>query len=122
MPVEPPFRADERASLVGFLAAQRATLERKCAGLDAEALARRAVEPSALSLLGLVRHLADVERGWFREVLAARGRPTALLLGHRPRRRLPRRRWVLLHVIEEYARRNGHADLLREQIDGSVGL
>ncbi len=61
MPTEPPVLADERASLVGFLAAQRETLRRKCAGLDAEALARRAAEPSVLSLLGLVRHLADVE-------------------------------------------------------------
>ncbi|CAM02249.1 uncharacterized protein DUF664 [Saccharopolyspora erythraea NRRL 2338] len=65
---------DERPVLVGFLAAQRATLELKCAGLDGEP-ARRAVEPSTLSLLGLVRHLADVERRWFRRVLAGQDAP-----------------------------------------------
>jgi hypothetical protein len=58
---DPALRADERATLVGFLRGQRETLGRVCAGLDVTALARRAVEPSALSLLGLVRHLADVE-------------------------------------------------------------
>jgi uncharacterized damage-inducible protein DinB len=166
MPTEPPFLGDERASLVGFLAAQRETLERKCAGLGAEALARRAAEPSALSLLGLVRHLADVERGWFREVLAAQEAPprfssaadpdgdfhgaapepgqvgrawaawrdevafaervvdesTLDATGYDRRRGSVSVRWVLLHMIEEYARHNGHADLLRERIDGAVGL
>ncbi|MGH3388443.1 MAG: DUF664 domain-containing protein [Actinomadura sp.] len=60
----------ERDTLVGYLRDQRLTLELKCSGLDAGAMARRSVEPSNLSLLGLVRHLADVERGWFRRVLA----------------------------------------------------
>ena len=59
-----PTRADERATLVAFLRWQRDTLELKCSGLDATGLARRSVDPSTLSLLGLVRHLAEVERGW----------------------------------------------------------
>ena len=136
-----------------------------CAGLDATALARRAVEPSTLSLLGLVRHLAEVERGWFREVLAGRSDPPlfssaaepdgdfdgaaadpALVdaawaawrdevafaervvterdlgdTGHDPRYGPVSVRWVLAHMIEEYARHNGHADLLRERVDGVTG-
>ena len=66
----------ERATLVGFLRDQRLTLELKCAGLDADGMARRSVEPSSLSLLGLVRHLADVERGWFRRRLAGQDAPS----------------------------------------------
>lgn len=65
-----PCLGDERATLVEFLRCQRLTLELKCADLDAGALARRPVEPSTLSLLGLVRHMAEVERIWFRERLA----------------------------------------------------
>src|SRR5689334_9883239 len=64
-----PADGDERRMLVDFLGAQRATLELKCTGVDTE-LSRRSVPPSTLSLLGLVRHLADVERRWFRRVLA----------------------------------------------------
>jgi hypothetical protein len=60
--------------LVGFRTARRATLKLKCAGLEGD-LARRSVEPSTLSLLGRVRHLADVERRWFRQVLAAQDAP-----------------------------------------------
>ena len=63
---DPPTRGDERATLLGFLRWQRYTLELKCSGLDAASLALRAVEPSTMSLLGLVRHMAEVERGWFR--------------------------------------------------------
>jgi Protein of unknown function (DUF664) len=96
----------ERATLVGFLRDQRLTLELKCAGLGAADLARRSVPPSNLSLLGLVRHLADVGRGWFRRRPA--GQDDVL-------------REVLVHMIEEYARHNGHADFLRERIDGRVG-
>jgi hypothetical protein len=66
---------DERRTLTGFLDRQRHTLETKCAGLDAAALARRAVPPSTMSLLGLVRHAADVERAWFRRVLAGDDAP-----------------------------------------------
>jgi uncharacterized damage-inducible protein DinB len=165
--VHPPLRGDERAILAGYLHQQREILERKCAGLDAAALARRSVEPSTLSLLGLVRHLAEVERGWFRVVLAAEDVPPLFaseadpdgdfdgaapdealvaeawaawraevafaerlvaevpdldVTGYAPRRGSVSVRWVLLHMIEEYARHNGHADLLRERIDGSVGV
>jgi uncharacterized damage-inducible protein DinB len=163
---EPPPQGDERATLVGFLRWQRETLELKCAGLDAADLARRAVEPSTLSLLGLVRHLADVERGWFRGVLAAQDAPPHFrsdanrdeafdgalpdedlvdqawelwrmevansdrlvdeaanldVSGIDPWRGSMSLRWVLVHMIEEYARHLGHVDLLRERIDGRVG-
>ncbi|MFE7961017.1 DinB family protein [Streptomyces sp. NPDC057413] len=159
-----PATGDERAMLVAVLDAQRATLELKCAGLEAE-LAERSVAPSSLSLLGLVRHLADVERRWFRAVLAGQDvelrfsspdRPegdfdgatpgtveeswvawreevafareftaTAPHLdveGHDGWRGTVSLRWVLIHMVEEYARHNGHADLLRERIDGAVGV
>jgi hypothetical protein len=66
---------DERTTLVESLRCQRLTLELKCAGLDAEAMARRAVEPSTMSLLGLVRHLAEVERGTFRRLMAGQDAP-----------------------------------------------
>src|SRR2546423_15514005 len=64
------FENNERAMLVGYLSDRRLTFEMKCAGLDAEGMARRSVEPSDLSLLGLLRHLADVERSWFRQEMA----------------------------------------------------
>ncbi|MER7951019.1 DinB family protein [Streptomyces sp. NPDC096079] len=153
--------------LAGFLADQRATLVLKCAGLGEE-LAHRAAEPSTLSLLGLVRHLADVERHWFQEILAGRkdvrplfsspdspdgdfdgaaAGPEAVTeaweawraaVAHADRftaqapdldvwgedewRGRVSLRWVLVHMIEEYARHNGHADLLRERIDGTRGV
>ncbi|MFJ2829555.1 DinB family protein [Streptomyces sp. NPDC087263] len=157
---------DERGMLVCVPAAQRATLELKCAGPGAE-LSRRSVEPSTLSLLGLVRHLADVERRWFRSVLAGQDAssrfateaapdedfdgavadpavaataweawraevafaerflteaPDLDVEGQDSRLGAVSLRWVLIHMIEEYARHNGHADLLRERIDGAVGL
>src|SRR5712691_8995818 len=65
-----PGLGDERATLNEFLRCQRLTLQLKCDGLDAGQLARRAVEPSTMSLLGLVRHMAEVERGWFRRRFA----------------------------------------------------
>jgi len=98
-----PSLGDEGATLSEFLRYQRLTLHLKCEGLDAAQLACRAVEPSTMSLLGLLRHMAEVERGWFR-----RRRPGSL-------------RELLVHMIEEYARHNGHADLLRERIDGRIG-
>lgn len=163
---EPPPQADERATLAGFLRWQRETLELKCSGLDAADLARRAVEPSTLSLLGLIRHMADVERGWFRRVMAGQEAPPHFrsdadadgafdgaaadpelvsqawdvwrtevafaerfvdeapeldITGNEAWRGAMSLRWVLIHMVEEYARHNGHADLLREQIDGKVG-
>ena len=70
-----PRLGDERTTLVEALRCQRLTLEMKCAGLDAEAMARRAVPPSTLSLLGLVRHLAEGERGTFRVMMAGQDVP-----------------------------------------------
>ncbi len=161
---EPPHTADEKATLLGFLTYQRATLAWKCEGLSAEQLAARAVPPSALSLLGLLRHAAEVERGWFRDVRrtesrgiywteeepnlefdgaiadpALVGRAYAdwraeiayadeMIAAHdlgdafsQEKGETFSLRWILAHMIEEYARHNGHADLLRESIDGSTG-
>src|SRR3954471_20228129 len=70
-----PRLGDERATLTEYLRGQRLTLQLKCEGLDAEQLARRAVEPSTMSLLGLVRHLAEVERTWFRQRFAGQDVP-----------------------------------------------
>ncbi|WP_410875576.1 DinB family protein [Nocardia sp. A7] len=156
--------ADERPMLQSWLDFHRQTLLGKCGGLDGEQLATHSVEPSSLSLLGLVRHLTEVERGWFRvsaagediepvygtedepdadfddlaalpaeevfaafhaEVDACDATVAGLSLDHVFH--VPWRsddytlRWVYLHMIEEYARHNGHADLLRERIDGVTG-
>jgi uncharacterized damage-inducible protein DinB len=160
-----PRLGDERATLTEFLRGQRLTLEVKCGGLNAEQLARRAVEPSTMSLLGLVRHMAEVERGWFRRRFAgldaAKRYQTAVdpdgdFNGAVPDPAVVDEAWaawreetafadeftrdhdlgfvgcdsegepvslreLLVHMIEEYARHNGHADLLRERIDGRVG-
>ncbi|MFI6980952.1 DinB family protein [Embleya sp. NPDC050154] len=161
-----PTTGGEFGILTDILAAQRATLELKCSGLGPE-LARRSVEPSTLSLLGIVRHLADVERRWFRRVLAGQDTParfssradpdgdfdgaapdsaiveeawqawrTEVAFAERFTTEAPdldvegddewrgtvSLRWVLVHMVEEYARHNGHADLLRERIDGAIGL
>ncbi len=148
----------ELATLRDVLDGYRLTLTMKCDGLDAEQLARRSVPPSPMSLLGLVRHLAEVERdwrGWFQtaeprlygakdaDFEAVVGDPAmveeafadlvreqettdaALLafadLGERfgEDRTSVRELWV--HRVEEYARHCGHADLLRECVDGRVG-
>ncbi|GAA2584316.1 DinB family protein [Actinomadura fulvescens] len=159
---EPPLAGDERATLTGFLQWQRETFAWKCGGLTAEQLRERNVPPSNLSLLGLVRHLAEVERGWFRmalrgedigfrwkrdrgddspfevddadpdEAFAAWAEECALAreivdatesLGTTTgfRGEVYSLRWILTHMIEEYARHNGHADLIRERIDGATG-
>ncbi|MGI8823602.1 MAG: DinB family protein [Acidimicrobiia bacterium] len=163
---DPPPQADERTTLVAFLRWQRDTLELKCGGLDAADLARRSVEPSTLSLLGLVRHMAEVERSWFRRVMAGQDAPPHFysdtdpdgdfdsaapdpalvaeawetwraevafaerfvaespdldVTGNEAWRGAMSLRWVLVHMVEEYARHNGHADLLRQRIDGAVG-
>ena len=160
----PPNTGDEWTMLTGFLDWQRVTLLWKCAGLTGEQLAERSAPPSDLSLLGIVRHMAAVERGWFRRRF--RGEDVEALYGtevprtagfhdtdpaqaeadfarlqeeverarqavvgaslddtflHSERGELSLR-WALLHMIEEYARHLGHADLLRERIDGSVGV
>jgi uncharacterized damage-inducible protein DinB len=157
----------ERGTLTDFLQGYRQTFELKCQGLDAEQLARRSVPPSNMSLLGLIRHMADVERYWYREVLSgedaprryrtsedrdadfngARSDPSVVddawaswrqevayaercvdafedlgmtvTLGDEAEELAVRE--VLVHMIEEYARHCGHADLLRERIDGRVG-
>jgi hypothetical protein len=157
-----PLVGDERTMLEGWLEWQRTTLLRKCGGLTGEQLARRAVPPSDLSLLGLIRHAAKAERLWFRQRVGGADLPRiypvgeadihgaeasgaaaayATLLAERQACRAVaaraglddeftvaawgRRvsvRWVYLHMIEEYARHNGHADLLRERIDGVTGV
>jgi uncharacterized damage-inducible protein DinB len=162
---DPPCVAGERESLDSWLEFHRSTLLMKCQGLTGEQLARRAVPPSALSLLGLVRHMAEVERAWFRRRAAgeaslgylyfsgespdgdfdlaeaagaeadlaawarecdlaraaAAGRSLDDTFVHERTGHLTDLRWVYTHMIEEYARHNGHADLLREQIDGATG-
>jgi uncharacterized damage-inducible protein DinB len=143
----------------------RATLLMKCSGLDDGQLKTRSVPPSSLSLLGLVRHMTEVERGWFRRVLLDEDAPPLYYAGdnedgdfddveqadvaadfaaHRAEVQTCRAaaavhpdldavgkrkrhgedvslRWIYVHMIEEYARHNGHADLLRERIDGATG-
>jgi uncharacterized damage-inducible protein DinB len=165
---DPSLEAAERPMLEDWLEYHRATLALKCEGLDDEQLRLRAVPPSNLSLVGLVRHMAEVERWWFRVVLAGeqigdvygtpedpdadfddvdeasgveafatwrsecdqartRAAEHADLAdvgvppqGGKAGQRVSLR-WIYLHMVEEYARHNGHADLLRERIDGSVG-
>src|SRR6476659_2315323 len=157
---------DERSILIDYLRRYRLTMLMKCADLDAEQLARRSVPPSTMSLLGLIRHMADVERNWFRRVMAqadtpplywsddvedadwagAVADPAVVADAWRGWReevafaeqfvagspdlavRSPMQggttvalREVILHMVEEYARHLGHADLLRERIDGRVG-
>jgi uncharacterized damage-inducible protein DinB len=163
--VDPSYVEAERPGLEAWLDWHRATLLSKCDGLDADQLARRSVPPSTLSLLGLVRHMAEVEQWWFRQVLpggaatvsgsiyctdaspdedfdgaraetAEADRDTYLAevsaarevaarydlddVGQR-RGKDVSLRWIYVHMIEEYARHNGHADLLREAIDGVTG-
>jgi hypothetical protein len=112
-----PGLGDERTTLVEALRCQRLTLELKCAGLDAESLARRSVEPSTMSLLGLVRHLPEMERATFRVMMAGQRSPEPT----RQRRGPMSLREAMVGMIEEYARPMGHADLLRERIDGRLG-
>jgi hypothetical protein len=163
---------DERVTLAESLRCARLTLEMKCAGLDAEAMARRSVEPSTMSLLGLVRHLAEVERATFRVLMAGQNGPRLFCSetdrdgdfdGAVPDPLVVAQAWdawraeadfaarfvagapslditaddpenqhgsgggpmslreVLVGMIEEYARHLGHADLLRERIDGRLG-
>ncbi|GAA3351845.1 DinB family protein [Amorphoplanes nipponensis] len=162
--IGPPLLGGERETLRAFLDYHRATLEMKCRGLTDEQLRQRSMPPSTLSLLGLVRHMAEVERTWFRRVIDAQDVPLrwsaegdfqaaydasassrAEAFGAwqeevEHARRIERAaesldvtgyqaRWdekvslrlVMLHMIHEYARHNGHADFLREGIDGEVG-
>lgn len=161
---DPPLDGDEKASLLGFLDYQRDTLLCKLNGLDDEQV-RRPHVPSGLTLLGLVKHLTDVERSWFRETVDGedlshlwddndpqrywRIEPDdtteGIVAGYReeiaranaivaaadlnarvrgkvtPSHQALTIRWVVLHMIEETARHLGHADLIREAIDGATG-
>jgi uncharacterized damage-inducible protein DinB len=161
---EPIPAGDERSMLESWLDYHRQTLLLKCAALTAEQLRQRSVEPSSMSLLGLVRHMAEVERSWFRrrfagqdlewlfctdespdgdfddvdtadaerdfavfhdEVALARqaadGHSLDETFYHQRLKLEMDLRWIYVHMIEEYARHNGHADLLRERIDGQTG-
>ncbi len=162
--IGPPLRAGERETLRAFLDYHRATLAMKCDDLSDDDLRRQSMPPSTLSLLGLVRHMAEVERTWFRRVINAEDIPLrwsddgdfqaayeasastrseafeAWRAEVEHSRRIEREaesldvigyqaswgedvslRLVMLHLIHEYARHNGHADFLREAIDGTVG-
>jgi uncharacterized damage-inducible protein DinB len=157
--------AGEREMLRAYLDFHRDTLAAKCAGLSDDELRRPAAPPSGLSLLGLVRHMAEVERSWFRRVLDGQDVPLVWgedwdfqaaydAAGAAPEEAfaawlaevaiardieaaapsldvtgVDRRsgdeyslRRILLHLVQEYARHNGHADLLRERIDGVTGV
>ena len=158
----PPYVADERVMYQAWLEFHRGTLLWKCSGLTDGQLKTAAVSPSTLTLLGLLRHMAEVERWWFRtraasltlpdlycpdddedgdfdnvpdadvaeafatfraECLAADEAVRAMSLDDTfvGRKGPISLRWVYVHMIEEYARHNGHADLLRESLDGSTG-
>ncbi|MCW2494358.1 DinB family protein [Jatrophihabitans sp.] len=158
-PVDGPLFGADTELLPAYLDHQRATLLNICAGLTGEQLALRPIPSSNLSLLGLVRHMAKVERTWFRiraaqeeiepvydlalgkdhdfddvdaalaaadvqrlrqECVAARAAAAGLSLDRpvQARDAAMSLRMVYLHMIGEYARHNGHADLLREAIDG----
>ncbi|MFI1254897.1 DinB family protein [Streptomyces netropsis] len=177
----PPLNVDERTTLESWLDFHRATLAHKCAGLSDEQAREASARPSELTLTGLVQHMAEVERTWFRRILtgervaAVHGTdatplgPLDLVDGHdvgfevaegatlegalaewqaeierarancaplsldatgtfpwafapgEPAGSPVSLRWIFVHMIEEYARHNGHADLLRERVDGSTG-
>lgn len=161
---EPPYVLDgERAMLDAWLEFHRMTLLMKCEGLDDTSRKARPIPTSLLSLHGLLRHMAEVERSWFRRTLlcdgeaphiwydpnvddrdlvplddadwesdvavwltecdASRAAAAAHALDDTGLRRGEpcSLRWIYVHMIEEYARHNGHADLLRELVDGAVG-
>jgi uncharacterized damage-inducible protein DinB len=162
--IGPPNFASEREMLRAFLDYHRATLAMKCEGLTDEQLRQRSMPPSTLTLLGLVRHLAEVERTWFRRVFEDNAAPMLWsdttdfqaayeasgssradafpaweaeaansrrvereaesldAAGYQPRwEEEVSLRMVMVHVLLEYGRHNGHADFLREGIDGTVG-
>lgn len=155
-----PLSGPERPQLEALLSWHRATLARKCSGLSPEQLATRSLPTTTMTLLGLLRHMAKVERTWFR--IRLDGQDVAPLYGGRvdedfedadasgaatdydqmldewreadiasSRHELDDTfdhhdtafslRAVYLHMIGEYARHNGHADLLREHLDGVTG-
>ena len=162
--VDPPYIGDEREILTAYLDFHRATFEAKCTGVPTECLSERTVSPSNLTLHGLVRHLAGVERWWFRIQFAGEDIPLLYYSDDDPNQDFDRLegdvseafdvwrhecqrsreivavaqsleqtgtvmstgqpvslRRVIVNMIAEYARHNGHADLLREAIDGATG-
>jgi uncharacterized damage-inducible protein DinB len=160
LPTAKAFGEDERSVLLGYLTYHRAVLARKAEGLTDDQARRAACPPSRLTLLGLIRHMTDVERWWFRQNLLAEDIPalfedeeewrlpddatvTAALAAYweeiaiidrhlgaatmddrnegDPDRGHHTLRRTIVHMIEEYARHCGHADLLREVIDGTTG-
>jgi uncharacterized damage-inducible protein DinB len=160
LPAAKALAEDERSVLLGYLAYHRAVLARKAEGLTDVDARRAACPPSALTLLGLIRHMTDVERWWFRRNLLAEDVPPLFepeeewrlpadatiadaLAGYwdeiavidrhlatasmddrnegEPDRGQHTLRRTIVHMIEEYARHCGHADLLREVIDGTTG-
>jgi hypothetical protein len=162
----PPLNADERTTLESWLDFHRATLAMKCDGLDDKQAATPSVAPSVVTLTGLVQHMAEVERNWFRRVFAGETASPiydpsadpngpdggfdladgatldgALATWHREIDRAREicadraltdtgrfmgqdvsLRWIYVHLIEEYARHNGHADMVRERVDGVTGV
>jgi uncharacterized damage-inducible protein DinB len=160
LPAAKAFAEDERSVLLGYLAYHRTVLARKVEGISDEQARRAACPTSELTLLGLIRHMTDVERWWFRRVQFAEDIPAlfddeqewllpddaaaaeALAMyweeiavidskletasmddrnDGEPDRGLHTLRRTIVHMIEEYARHCGHADLLREAIDGTTG-
>jgi hypothetical protein len=118
----PGLGLDERSMLEAWLDFHRATLLVKCEGLDDSLRKARPVATSELSLHGLVRHLAEVERIWFQRVLLDDQDAPRIWLRPGIVDSVLVPRWIYNHMIEEYARHNGHADLIRELLDGTVGL
>lgn len=162
----PPMTGDERTTIEAWLDFQRGTLLLKCEGLHDAQRRLASVPPSPLTLQGLVQHMAEVERNWFRRVLAGENAPPIYgpasgTTGHDGgfvlvddvtfedvvttwRREVDAARatsaryalddtapfhgtrvslrWIFLHMIGEYARHNGHADLIRERVDGTTGI
>ena len=162
-PSDPELTGDERLLLTQFLEYQRIVLWRKVGELDDDGL-RRVMTPTGLTLLGLLKHLAFVERWWFRVAFAGEegidppwndddpdadfrvehdDTPEVILALHQdeviraraiaagaasfddiaadPRAKGRSLRWIMIHMIEEYARHLGHADIMREEIDGRTG-
>jgi uncharacterized damage-inducible protein DinB len=163
--IDPELSGGERSMLDAWLDYHRGTLALKCDDLSPEQLRSRSIPTTTLTLLGLVRHMAKVERHWFRKILEGEDVPRLFsteqdrdadfndLTSHEPEEvfeiwrdeiarareicrtrslddlsaNVDRRgekfnlRWIITHMIEEYARHNGHADLIREAIDGVTG-
>jgi len=163
--IDPDFAVDERTTLVQFLDWYRAATELKSVGLSDGQAATPACEPSMLTVTGIIRHMAEVERHWFRRCYRGEDAPPIFYTEERPdgdlevlpttsladsitiwrgeiaiadevlagvtdlaslaatprHGNLPSMRWILVHMIEEYARHCGHLDLIRERLDGQVG-